>query len=339
MAGDKILIDISAIISDSCSENAKISRMAGNEFVVIFKGKDPQKYMQLAETIKDNIAAQDFSWQENKLQLTSSIGLIAINKYTENIVDLVRNAVMACKTAKENGGNRVNDFRQDTELQTRREKLLGWIDKLNCVLSSDRLVLRGQLIKPVSHEEDSPHYEILIALKEEDGTLVSPVEFIEAAECYNRMQKVDRWVVENVFQWLQKLRDAGSDLPSVSINLSGNSINDDQLMDFLLEQFAKYKVPTQKVCFEVTETATIANIAAAADFIREIKKIGCKFSLDDFGSGNASYQYLKHLPIDFLKIDGTFIQNIVNSPDDYAMVKSINEIAHFMGKLTIAEPD
>ena len=262
---------------------------------------------------------------------------MAINKYTENVVDLLRNAVTATQTAKDHGGNRTQDFRQDAELHERREKLLSWIDQLSNVLESDKLCLRGQKISAASGKQDEPHYEILLAVKDDNGQLTSPIEFIEAAECYNRMQRVDRWVIEQAFSWLSQLAADTVNIPSISINLSGNSMNDDQFMDYILEMFARFKVPTNKICFEVTETATINNLSEAADFIREIKKLGCKCSLDDFGSGNASYQYLKHLPVDYLKIDGMFVKDIHNNADDFALVKSINEIAHLMGKKTIAE--
>jgi len=339
VAGDKFLSEISRIITKKASKSSIIARMSGNEFAVILNEKEMEQALLCAEVIRSDIEKHRFSWEEDTIQLTCSIGIIDLNRYTESTIDLIRNAISACKAAKDKGGNRCQEYEQDLELTERREKLLGWINKLSNLLESDKLVLRGQAIAPISQEgePEEPHYEILLALKEDDGSLVSPVEFIEAAECYNRMQKVDRWVIENTFEWLSAIQAQNKPLPFVSINLSGNSINDDQLMEFLLTIFAKYNVPTSNICFEVTETATIDNISSAADFIREIKKIGCKFSLDDFGSGNSSYQYLKHLPVDYLKIDGAFVQNIHNNIDDYALVKSINDIAHLMGKKTIAE--
>ena len=337
VAGDQLLIDVSKKLSEEMPNDAEIARMAGNEFVILVKNIDAPEGVNLANSIRERMAQHTFHWQQHPVQITISIGLMVINKYTENVVDLIRNAVSACQTVKDHGGNRVHDFRQDADLHERREKLLSWIDKLSNVLNSDKLVLRGQKISPLSDLQSESHYEILLAIKDDDGELTSPIEFIEAAECYNRMQRVDRWVIENTFMWLNDLKNQGIQPPAVSINLSGNSLNDDQFMDFILEKFAQYKVPTDKVCFEVTETATINNLAEAADFIREIKKLGCKFSLDDFGSGNASYQYLKHLPVDYLKIDGMFVQDIDNNDDDFALVKSIHEIAHLMGKKTIAE--
>ena len=336
-AGDQLLIDVSNILKESTPESSVIARVAGNEFAVIVPQRNIQDGHNIAEKLRAIIQKHVFTWQQHNLQFTISIGLVAINKYTENVAQTLRNAVSASQTAKSKGGNRVYEFRQDAELHTRRENLLSWIEQLDTVLNSDRLVLRGQLISSLNAKENHTHYEILLAIKDTDGKLNPPAEFIEAAECYNRMQRIDRWVIENTFKWLNRLSSKNMPIPSVSINLSGNSLNDDQFMDFILEQFAQYKVHTGKVCFEVTETATINNLAETADFIREIKKIGCTFALDDFGSGNASYQYLRHLPVDYLKIDGMFVKEIDKSAHDYALVKSMNEIAHLMGKKTIAE--
>ncbi len=337
LAGDNILIELSSLLADANIDGATIGRMAGNEFIVILPRKNNKEAYKIAEGLRVLINDHKFSWETHSISLTSSIGLIEINKYTSNTVDLLRDVVGACQSAKKSTGDRVVEFQQDEESHIRREKLLSWIDKLNSILNSDKFVLRGQKIAALHNGTNDNHYEILLGIKNEKGELESPIEFIEAAECYNRMQRVDRWVVENTFKWLSSMMETRQPIPSVSLNLSGNTLNDDLFMEFIFEQFAKYKVPTKKVCFEVTETATINNLAEAADFIREIKKLGCKFSLDDFGSGNASYQYLRHLPVDYLKIDGMFVKGIDKNQDDYALVKSINEIAHLMGKETIAE--
>lgn len=337
VAGDQLLIDVSQIITTSNPENTTIARMAGNEFVILLEGQPPAEAKITAEAIHKAIGSHTFMWQQHEIKLTASTGLIIIDQYTENVVDLLRDALNACQKAKEQGGNRIQQFIQDKQLHQRREQMLLWVDQLNTILDSGQLVLRGQKISPATIDGADHHYEILMAIKNEDNILSSPIDFIEAAECYHRMQRVDRWVIENTFQWLNQLKDEQISLPNVSINLSGNSINDDQFVDYILEQFARYKIPTRNICFEITETATINNLSEAADFIRNVKRVGCKFSLDDFGSGNASYQYLKHLPVDYLKIDGMFVKDIDKNPDDYALVKSINDIAHLMGKKTIAE--
>lgn len=337
VAGDDLLTSFSVFLTNALPKDSTIARMAGNEFVVLLKSRNIHEGRAIAESIRAETEEHSFNWNESNIPLTTSIGVVIINKYTNNIVDLIRNATTACQQAKSTGGNRCHDFEEGSDAQNHRDKLLTWIDQINNTLTHDRLILRGQPIQTVANDLPCDHYEILLAIKNDEGELESPVDFIEAAECYNRMHKVDRWVIERVFEWLSSLIQSSYAIPSVSINLSGNSINDEHFIDFLFSQFAKYKVPTEKICLEVTETATINNISAAADFIREVRKIGCKVSLDDYGSGNASYQYLKYLPVDYIKIDGAFIQDIVNNKDDYAMTCSINDIAHLMGKETIAE--
>lgn len=337
VAGDQLLTEISKLIVAATPEETVIARMAGNEFVILLEDTDSESCHKTAENIRHSISDHDFEWQEHIFQLTASVGISSINEYTSNVVDLLRNVITASKSAKESGGNRICDVDQNATDISHRQVLLSWIDKLNDGLHSDHLALRAQKIVACDPDNTNSHYEILLGIKNEDGSLGPPMEFIETAEHYNRMQRVDRWVIENSFAWLQKQLKANKPLPHLSINLSANSINDEQLADFLIEKFRVYQIPSNHICFEITETATIANIATAADFIREIKKIGCKFSLDDFGSGNASYQYLKNLPVDFIKIDGEFVKDIHNNKNDYALVKSIKEIANLMGKWTIAE--
>lgn len=339
IGGDQILADLGKALNNFTPETATAGRIAGNEFIVVLRDSDEQSSLAVANQLIANLEQHEFRWQEHTVQISLSIGVIPINKFTSNVVDLFRNAVSACQAAKKSGGNRAQCYSQESDGSERREELLYWINNINQLLGGDRLTLRAQKIVALtdSSEEPDSHYEILLAIRGDDDQLESPVEFIEAAECYNRMQRVDRWVVENTLKWMRELADRGVPFPSVSINLSGNSLNDELFLEFILDQLARHKVPTSNICFEVTETATINNLAWAADFIAEIKRIGCRFSLDDFGSGNASYQYLKHLPVDYLKIDGLFVREIHQNKNDYALVKSINDIAHLMGKKTIAE--
>ncbi|MBV1869607.1 MAG: EAL domain-containing protein, partial [Gammaproteobacteria bacterium] len=171
----------------------------------------------------------------------------------------------------------------------------------------------------------------------DDGEMLPPAEFIKAAEKYNRMQAVDRWVIKNVFEWLDDNKENMDEFSGLAINLSGNSMNDSSLLEYIFEMFVDYKVPTGKILFEITETSAITNLDDASDFIREMRSIGCRFALDDFGSGLSSYGYLKHLPVDYVKIDGVFIKDIVCNESDYAMVKSITEMVKFLGMKTVAE--
>ena len=207
-------------------------------------------------------------------------------------------------------------------------------------MEEDRLILNCQQIAPIKGgvvQDVDKHYEILLTMIDELGDTMPPTDFIIAAETYNRMTSVDRWVIERVLNWMSINRDKLDNFGGFSINVSGHSVNDETFPDFVLEQFAKSQAPTGKVCFEITETAAIANLDNAVDFMNRMKIIGCQFSLDDFGTGLSSYSYLRNLPVDYVKIDGVFVKDIAKNPSDYAVVRSINEIGHYMGKKTIAE--
>ncbi|MDB6062071.1 MAG: hypothetical protein JWM78_2174 [Verrucomicrobiaceae bacterium] len=334
--GDAILQQTAQRLISGVDDGAFLARMAGNEFAVLLY-RDKVAATEMAETLRENIAHAPFELNDAHIELTISIGLVEINKYADSASNLLRDAIYACDSAKKYGRDRIFLLDSDVEVVTRRDKLLTWINKLNTVMESETLVLRAQPIVRVNNAQQVKHYEILLGLRADDGSILPPSDFIEAAECYNRMQRVDRWVVSHSFAWLQRANAQMSEAPTLSINLSANSLNDGAFLDFLIEQFGVYGIAPRSICFEVTETATIDNLANAADFIRQAKKIGCSFALDDFGTGRSSYEYLKQLPVDYLKIDGMFIVNIDKDHNDLLMVKSINEIAHAMGIKTIAE--
>jgi EAL domain-containing protein (putative c-di-GMP-specific phosphodiesterase class I) len=222
----------------------------------------------------------------------------------------------------------------------RRHGVMEWVTQLDKALEDDRLILNCQKIVPVTNNPAASadyHYEILLTMIDEVGDTMPPTDFIIAAETYNRMTAIDRWVIERVLHWMSLNRDQLDHFAGFSINVSGHSINDETFPDFVLDQFSRSQAPTSKVCFEVTETAAIANLDNAVEFMNRMKIIGCQFSLDDFGTGLSSYSYLRNLPVDFVKIDGVFVKDIATNPGDYAVVRSINEIGHYMGKKTIAE--
>ena len=195
-----------------------------------------------------------------------------------------------------------------------------------------------QTIAPVdSHVDEGDHFEMLLRMVNEEGQVLPPAAFLPAAERYNLSTKIDRWVISTAFQRFCNQPELLERLHLCSINLSGLSLGEMEFLKFINEQFEETNIPPEKICFEITETAVIANLTAATRFIKELKKLGCRFSLDDFGAGLSSFAYLKNLPVDYLKIDGTFVKNIIDDPIDHAMVKSINEIGHVMGIKTIAE--
>ncbi len=251
----------------------------------------------------------------------------------------MRSADEACYAAKDAGRNRVQEYELGDARMMRRRGVMEWVTQLDKAIDDDRLILNCQRIAPVPLAANgaTSHYEILLTMRDELGDLMPPSEFILAAETYNRVTMVDRWVVENVLKWMADHRSSLDNFGGFAINVSGHSVNDESFADFVLEQFSRMQAPTSKVCFEITETAAIANLDNARDFMNRMKIIGCRFSLDDFGTGLSSYSYLRNLPVDYVKIDGVFVKDLDNNPSDYAVVRSINEIGHYLGKKTIAE--
>lgn len=296
---------------------------------------------QIAEKIRSKIQKFRFLWQNNTFRIGVSIGLVTIDTNTNNLNTLLSAADAACFAAKERGRNRVHIYQtNDLELAQQRAERQ-WVSRLTQALEENRFSLYCQEIVPISPAFDSPvnyryHTEILIRLLEPNGDIIPPMAFIPAAERYGLMSKLDRWVIETFFSNYFRLVAANSQ-SLYSINLSGVSINDDNLLPFIKKCFQRYQVPPTAICFEITETATIANLSRAIQFIQELKAIGCYFALDDFGSGMSSFVYLKNLPVDFLKIDGYFIKNILNNPVDSVMVECIHRIGQAIGIQTIAE--
>jgi EAL domain-containing protein (putative c-di-GMP-specific phosphodiesterase class I) len=243
--------------------------------------------------------------------------------------------------AKQLGRNRVVSFEEeqsrisDYKLQRSQTQ-----QDLESALASERFVLRAQPIVQTAigdRSNSTLHYELLLGLLNKDGSVSSPEEFIQSAERYGFMTLVDRWVVREAFTWISRLMDEQKVVPHLAINLSGASVTDNSFMEYLLEQISEFGVGTSRLCFEITETGTISNLVKASDFVRAFRNIGCKFSIDDFGTGPASHNYLRELPVDYVKIDGSFITGIHINRNDYAMARSINDLAHFLGQETIAE--
>ena len=268
-----------------------------------------------------------------------SIGLVIINKDTEDLTQLLSIADAACYAAKDTGRNRVHVYEQnDTQLAQKRGQMQ-WVSKIREALDQDRLRLYFQSICPTTQiSSASGHYEIFVRMLDEDDNIIPPGAFIPAAERFDLMPEIDQWVIRNAMAWLG---DYCAKHPGVietcSLNLSGPSLSNERMMREIKSYFTEYNVPPETVCFEITETAAVANLAIARRFIEELKEIGCEFALDDFGSGLSSFGYLKNLPVDYLKIDGAFIRELDFNQLDFAMVESINTIGHLMGLKTIAE--
>jgi len=337
-AGDKLLNSVVEEIKSQLNEENVLSRMGPDKFGLLLQDKALDDAVELIEDVLDHLMSYRFEWNDNRMSITLSAGIALITANTEDLADLLQSAESSCGLAKESGGNQIQIFTAGSSRIMRRKKEMEWATKIDRALDENQLFLRCQKIAPTQpHLDQRPHYEILLGISEELGGNASLESFIHAAEQHNRMIAVDRWVIHNAFVWIADNEDAVSDISAFSINLSGQSLNNEGLIEYIYQQVTDTSVPIERVCFEVTETAGVTNLSDAADFIETIKGTGCKFALDDFGTGMSSYSYLKSLPVDYLKIDGVFIKDIANNKNDYAVVKSICEIGHFMEKTVIAE--
>ena len=340
MAGDELLRRISNLLNSAVRKRDTLARLGGDEFAVLLEHCPFDQAERIAGDLLKSIESFRFVWEGKRFNLGVSIGLVPITRESGMLSDVMSAADAACYAAKDGGRNRVHVYHADDIELSKRRSEMHWVSEINRALEENRLRLAMQPIMWLGGDDQGKkgkHYELLLRMEDNDGNLISPGAFLPAAERYNLSVKLDRWVTDTAFAWLLRNPDELEYLAICSINLSGHSLSDQDFMNYLLHKFETTDIPPDKICFEITETAAIANLGDAIQFIQTLKSIGCCFALDDFGTGLSSFNYLKNMPVDFLKIDGSFIRNIVNDPIDLAMVRSINDIGHVMGKLTIAE--
>ena len=339
VAGDELLRQLAATLRTRVRDSDTLARLGGDEFGILLNNCRPQDARDRATSLLEAIQDFRFVWGDSSFSIGASVGVVPVECSGSDDRHLLSAADAACYEAKDSGRNRVHLYESgDTELAERQGEM-HWVSRIQQAIKENQLELFYQTIAPLAATDDDGgiRYELLLRMRETEDALIPPGAFLPAAERYNLMPLVDRWVVQRAFNWLSSHRAHADDLKHCAINLSGASLSDERFLDFVVEQFATTRVSASKICFEITETAAVANLVRATHFITTMKEMGCSFALDDFGSGMSSFAYLKKLPVDFLKIEGMFVRDIADDPIDFAMVKSINELGHAMGKRTIAE--
>ena len=337
MAGDEMLRQISALLKNQVRETDLLARLGGDEFGVILRNCPLVQAEVLANKLREAVEGYKFVWEKRPFSTAVSIGLVDITPDTKSSDEILSNADMACFAAKSRGRNRVHAYTaEDDELVLRRDEMQ-WISRINSALDENRFLLYQQPIVSLQNNSAPRHAEILLRMQGADGELIQPGAFIPAAERYDLMPRLDRWVVNEIFSYLGERADLCDDGRLHFINLSGNSLNDPDFFLYIRERLLDLKVPAESICFEVTETAAINNLNTTVSFIQEIREMGCSFALDDFGTGLSSFSYLKSLPVDYLKVDGSFVKQVEEDEMSRAIVDAINNIGHVAGLKTIAE--
>lgn len=346
-AGDVLLQRLSRLLQTQMRDGDILARLGGDELGILLPDCAPGQALSIAEQIRQSIKQFRFVWEQRSFELGISIGLVHIDQSSKSMTELLIAADQACYQAKEQGRNRIHVYKGSDLMLAQRHGEMLWVARLSEAFEHGHFKLYAMPIVKLTPPPEQ-HQEVLIRIQSAKGGLIEPAAFIPAAERYDLMVSIDRWVIKAVCQHIKSTRDSlpllaafeasrSRRLALYSINLSGISLGDPALLDYITEQFVDHEIAPEQICFEITETAAIADLPKAHQLMTSLKALGCRFSLDDFGSGLSSFAYLKALPVDYLKIDGIFIRDIATNPINRAMVKAINEVGHVMGILTVAE--
>lgn len=339
IAGDQLLTHLAAIMREQLRDNDVLARLGGDEFGVLVAGaRDLQDASHVAERLRTSIDGYVFMWEQSSYTISASIGGVMLDSAEVTLTELLANADTACYMAKEKGRNRVHFHSAQDDETALRHGEMEWANRLRWAVDEGRLLLKYQEVVPLTEVAGTgPHIELLLRFRDESGQLVVPGAFLPAAERYGLMPMIDRWVIETALSNFDRLHPSGAGVTLATINLSGASIEDPTLADLILQLLQRYQVDPNRVCFEITETVAVRNLTHVCRFMARLREVGCKFALDDFGAGMSSFGYLKNLPVDIIKIDGSFIRDLLDDPMSHAIVRAVTDIGHGRGLLVVAE--
>lgn len=344
-AGDELLRQLTAVMMSRMRGSDTLARLGGDEFGALLETCPLDQALRIANAMRETVREFRFVWENKTFSVGVSIGLVPLTTESGDLSRVLSLADACCYEAKSKGRDRVHVHRQEESDFSVKHSELRVVDQINNAFERGQFRLYRQLIQPLSPDaEPGLHYEVLVRMIDQSGNLIPPTAFMPEAERYNLLTSIERWVISSLVEFLHRRFSTGAvRLPSgtgfgsYSVNISGASINDKSFPDFLRNLLTRYQLPTGLLCFEITETTAISNLTRASDLMREMKGMGCRFSLDDFGTGMSSFAYLKYLPVDYLKIAGMFVKDIAVDPMDYAIVEAINRISHILGMQTVAE--
>jgi len=344
-AGDELLRQLTAVMMTRMRGSDTLARLGGDEFGALLESCPLDQALRIANAMRETVREFRFVWENKTFSVGVSIGLVPLGADSDDLNRVLSLADACCYDAKNKGRDRVQVHRQDESDFSSRHGELQIVSQINHAFERGQFRLYRQRILQLNPEaRPGAHYEVLIRMLDQSGNLVPPTAFMPAAERYNLLTSIERWVISSLVEFLHRrcndgaiAQQAGNGLGSYSVNISGASINDKSFPEFLRNLLTRYQLPNGLLCFEITETTAISNLTKASELMREMKGMGCRFSLDDFGTGLSSFAYLKYLPVDYLKIAGMFIKDMANDPMDYAIVDAINRISHILGMQTVAE--
>ncbi len=343
-AGDDVVKEIGQRMQQHSASNAMLARLDDQSLAMVLPDTSVDNFYRMASGWSEGLRSEPFKHENQSFPIVLSIGLIGFTQESLHVDQLVKNATVACAGAKQSGTNHIKVYSEDDRQLQQRAEQIEWAGHIDKTLAENRLVLACQPIVPIVNSGvdiqqtvRGQHYEILLRVLDAKGRIGPPGSFLAAGEQLRRMPDIDRWVIRNLMQWMQDNLELVNQLDGFSVNLSGQSVASESFLRFVTEQVFEVNFDPSKLTFEITETVAIDDFEYVQKFIQHMKKLGCKFSLDDFGSGYASYSYLRNLDVDYLKIDGLFVKDLHNDSKDLMMVKSMNDIAHSLGLKTIAE--